>query len=147
MLSISILGAGKELILSVVDNGDSIPSTIFSRHPLSVQGSGYTKQVLTVEQIGQITDFATHPGITRKIGPLAEKAGMGLTYIKEDTVKIFGGSLSIVSDGAKVSYRDKETSPSVAACSHPWRGNLLRIAIPLPSPSTHAGAPTPQVSA
>jgi hypothetical protein len=132
MLSISVLG-GQELILSVVDNGDSIPSTIFERYAKE-EGSdvSYVKANFDVKKIGVITDFATQPGVTRKTGHLTEKAGMGLTYIKEDTLKVFGGALSIISDGAKVFYKGRNCEPVISEWPHAWRGNLLRIAIQLP---------------
>ena len=136
LISISLMGKTGELILSVVDNGESIPSTIFSKYhsdqAKSLLPSTYTRAGLDAKTIGEITDYATQPGVTRKTGPFVEKTGMGLTYIKEDTLNIFQGKLTIVSDGVKVTYtKDGGGVPAITNWSHPWRGNLLRIAIPV----------------
>jgi len=144
MLSISLMGATGELILCVADNGDSIPSTIYPRFKSDRSGenahAGYARHQLDVIQIGEITDYATMPGVTSKTGPHAEKAGMGLTYIKADTLTVFKGRLAIVSDGARVSYGPEQTDPIFSKSLHAWRGNLLRIAIPMPKVPTQTSA-------
>jgi len=135
MLSISLMGANGELILCVADNGDSIPSTIYPRYqadrPMEELTAEYTRKQLDVARIGGITDYATKPGVTSKTWPHADRAGMGLTYIKEDTLNVFKGRLAIISDGARVSYAPEQTYPVVTEWLHPWRGNLLRVAIPM----------------
>ena len=147
LVAISLMGRTKELILTVVDNGDSIPQTIFPRYLSDNPYEGYPataaydRSQLTDEQKGKIAHHATKPGVTRKTGPEAQNAGMGLTYIREDSVNAFHGKLTIVTDGVKLTYADKaEAEPERSEWSHAWRGNLVRIAIPTTGLPRH---PTP----
>ena len=98
------MGASRELVLSVVDNGDSIPSTIFQRYQADrseMVASDYARAVLDVSEIGRITITRPNRALRAKLEKLSQKAGMGLTYIKEDTRDIFRGRLTIISDGAR----------------------------------------------
>lgn len=135
MISIAIMGNTRELILCVADNGDPIPETIYpvyAQDPLkklNLEGSDQLPLGIRADLI----DYATQPGITRKTGEEAKDAGMGLTYIREDTVKTFKGKLTIISGNTMIKYDAKR--PDDRDCEeweHSWRGNLLRIAIPLP---------------
>ena len=152
LFSISLMGRSRELILSVVDNGESIPSTIYPRYKADYSGAEhadrYDRGSVPLEDRGRIADHATKPGVTSKSGPGSENAGMGLTYIKRDTVNDFAGKLTIVTDGVKLTYSksvDKEMA--VEPWLHPWRGNLLRIAIPmkhLTDTDRKSATPTPK---
>jgi hypothetical protein len=150
LVAISVLGASKELILAVADNGDSIPSTIFGRylreHPTcsaaeSPAAARYEPSSLSREARADITDFATQPGVSRKDDRLADQTGMGLTYIKQDTIKTFCGKLRILTDSVSLRYSpDASDQPEQENWPHRWRGNLLRIAIPLHRSPTPAAA-------
>lgn len=150
MMAISILGRSGELILAIADNGDPIPQTIFPTYidtNVPVQRRAgfpeiFQKEQLTPEQISDMTYFATRPGVSRKMSS-AENAtiegldrriteiGMGLHYIKEDTVITFSGTLIIVSAGVSLRFRGTTNEYKPLEYQFPWPGNLLRISIPL----------------
>lgn len=141
LISISILGKAKKLVLSVVDNGKSIASTIFNRY---LQDKGeligldgkpvldYDRNNLSREQKADIIHFATKEGVSSKPVSTTKNIGMGLTYIKEDTVNIFKGKLSIITDEVRLRYNNTDSVDSFD-WNHSWEGNLLRIAIPIDS--------------
>jgi len=135
MIAISIMGNTNELILSIVDNGDSIPQTIYPVYMGShADDIEYERENLDLDQRAQIADYATRPGVTRKRGTEAQRpeVGMGLAYIKDDTVKTFKGKLRIITDSVALKYAALSVPDPYSAWEHSWRGNLLRIAIPLP---------------
>lgn len=138
MMAISVMGASKELILSVVDNGSSIPSTIYSEYYRGkmqyeeLKSEKYSRYDLSCNNKIDIIDYATQPGVTRKKGEEALHGGMGLSYIKKDTIDTFNGKLLVISDGVVVRY-DKNfiDRPYGESYDHSWSGNLIRISIPL----------------
>ena len=131
------MGFTKELVLCVADNGKSIPSTIFDRFKsdhlavpdkFSNRHAAYKSDSLSVVEKGEITYYATLAGVTRK----ESGGGMGLTYIKKDTIDSFAGKLWIVGDGVCSKYSEtSDRAPIVEEWSAPWTGNLLRIALPI----------------
>jgi hypothetical protein len=137
MVGISIMGKSPELVLAVVDNGDSIPETIYQRYrsdhgQAADMPAQFDRKALEHRQLGEIAHYATMPGITRKTGPASEGAGMGLTYIKRDTVDTFRGKLRLITESTLLDYSgSSESRPNVDEWRHSWKGNLLRIAIPL----------------
>jgi hypothetical protein len=139
MIAISLMGRSNELVLAVADNGESIPSTIFPAFSRSagsdMDGVQYERSALTAERLAAITNYATHPGVTSKPASQAQESGMGLTYIKNDTVEKFHGKLRIVTEGVLVRYEGPTAENwDHDEWKHPWTGNLLRIAIPLNRP-------------
>jgi hypothetical protein len=150
MVAISLMGRTGELLLSVVDNGDSIPQTIYPRYLRDTGGpiAEYDRDALSNEERGKIAHHATKRGVTRKLVVESEKAGMGLTYIREDSVNTFHGKLTIITDRVRNTYvGNSEKEPETSQWSHEWRGNLLRIAIPVAKLSSeprseHSGPPT-----
>jgi hypothetical protein len=149
MVGISVLGNSKELVLCVVDNGDPIPETIAARYDRdheSVAEECSSERRIAHELKARIIDYATQPGVTSKVGELGQKAGMGLTYIKQDTLDAFHGKMRIVTDSVCLRYSNGSgAKPRSEDWPHSWRGNLLRIAIPLgrdagKKPSTSAPA-------
>ena len=134
LLSVSILGRSKELILAVADNGDSIPSTILSVYNKNHNTSYSLKslQKLSTEIRASIIHFATQPYVSRKPMITEEDIGLGLTYIKEDTIGKFKGKVRIISNSVQALYKDNiDGEPHSVEWKHCWRGNLLRISIPL----------------
>lgn len=137
LVGISVMGNTNELILTVVDNGDSIPSTIYERY-LKDHGSSsdkrpaYSRHTMPASDRATIADHATKRGVTRKKGAEAQKAGMGLTYIKEDAVDTFHGKLWIITDSIGLRYKKRASDPPERReWYHSWPGNLVRIAVPL----------------
>ena len=134
LLSVSVLGKSKELILAVVDNGDSIPSTILSVYNEKNKTNYTLKSLysLPTDIRASILHFATQPFISRKPMNTEEDIGLGLTYIKEDTINKFGGKVRIISNSVQVVYKDNvDEKPISSEWKHPWKGNLLRLSIPL----------------
>lgn len=143
MVAISVMGKSKELILSVADNGDSIVQTIYPRYVADLE-EGKTslastlpfnyQEVLPTTKRAEIIHHATKAGVTCKTGPEAAGAGMGLCYIKDDTLKTFNGRLLILTAGIALKYYndvEHEAVSEVQEWDHSWKGNLLRISIPL----------------
>ncbi|KJU86831.1 ATP-binding region, ATPase-like domain protein [Candidatus Magnetobacterium bavaricum] len=137
LIAISIMGKTKELVLCIADNGDSIPETI---HPTyrdnnpdnEATNSQYNRDLSTKDK-ASLADYATQKNVTRKSGDEAKGAGMGLTYIKEDTLSVFKGKFRIITDQVSLKHEGKDASSYVEEeWKHPWKGNLLRIAIPIP---------------
>lgn len=145
MVAISLMGNTNELILSVVDNGKSIPDTIYPRfltdkseEQRTAYSTTYNRDEFTIEQRAEIANHATKPGVTRKKYSLPGGGGMGmgLTYIKEDSVSTFNGTLTVVTDHMRLTYKnDPNAPPEHQEWHHSWYGNLLRIAIPIQSNS------------
>ncbi len=141
MVAISVVGGSKELVLSVVDNGDPIPQTIFERYRRDHEPKGvldpsvpstYDRIAMHGELKAKVVDYAMQPGVTRKTGLEEQNAGMGLTYIKKDTLDTFHGKLRVVTDSLCLRYSgSSEDEPEKDDWPHKWSGNLLRIAIPL----------------
>lgn len=142
LVAISMMGSSNELILSVVDNGASIPETIYPRYlsdkamkegkKEGAVSEAYDRDRIALPLRSEIANHATKKGVTRKTGPEAINAGMGLTYIKEDSINEFHGKLTIITDSLKMMYSNKaDVEPEVQAWPHSWRGNLIRIAIPV----------------
>ena len=137
LVAISPMGNTNELILSIADNGDSIPQTIYPKYvsdknPDSGAASGYNRDGLSTDERAIVADYATKSGITRKTGEEAVNAGMGLTYIKEGSVNTFSGKLTIITDDVHMTYSgNPDDFPCKKEWRHSWRGNLLRIAIPI----------------
>ncbi len=135
MMAVSVMGAGHELILTVADNGDSICATIFDVfcNSRNIPRCSYNPHELTDTERADIIDFATLPGVTRKSRSVDPGSGMGLTYIKDDVLNTFSGRLRIVSDSVAVRYpaESKKKPYDIESWPHSWKGNLLRIAIPL----------------
>ena len=141
LVAISTMGRSNELILSVVDNGASIPETIYPRYlrdkslkkdKEGPETSEYQRDKIKPSLRGEITNHATQKGVTSKIGPESLNAGMGLTYIKEDSINEFRGKLTIITDSIKLTYvNDANAEPKTDEWYHGWRGNLIRIAIPV----------------
>lgn len=141
MIAISIMGRSRELILTVADNGKSIPHTIYRSYRDNCDKGcppDYRREETPLETRAAIANYATKPGVSRKtLADAGDRVGMGLTYIKEDTVGTFGGKLRILTDGALLTFDSEHlTVPLQEAWEHPWQGNLLRISIPLARPGT-----------
>jgi hypothetical protein len=133
MVAISVMGATGELVLCVVDNGVSIPQTLWSRYSRdhALPQSTYSSELLNISDKAAVINYATHPGVTSKEANNPSEFGMGLTYIKNDTVKTFGGKLTIISDRTFVKYeKDVKNFSEMQEWRAPWKGNLIRIAIP-----------------
>ncbi|MFO1523251.1 MAG: hypothetical protein U1G05_14655, partial [Kiritimatiellia bacterium] len=142
MIAISILGTSNEIILTIVDNGESIPETIYPKYLTCQQRNElnlddrptpqYQRDEITHEERVEITNYATKAGISRKEPREGHITGMGLTHIRDDTVNTFGGKLIIITDKVKLQYKgNSENPPESEKWQHEWRGNLLRIALPL----------------
>lgn len=137
MMAVSIMGYSKELLLCVVDNGVSIPGTIYQRYNEVNECVGemfydYEREKMPFEKVGDIAAFATKKGITRKVGVDAENAGNGLTYIIDDTICEFDGKITIITDGVCLKFdKNNKDYPVISDWSHPWGGNLLRISLPI----------------
>jgi hypothetical protein len=137
LIAIAVLGRSREMILAVADNGDSIASTILDtynrRQAAPLTTNGLAKASLQAR--ADIINFATQPNVSRKTPNRLgadEEVGLGLTYIKEDTVAKFSGKLRIVSESVQLIYaNDIKSAPEVKEWPHKWKGNLLRISIPL----------------
>jgi hypothetical protein len=131
LLAVSVMGNSRELVLAVVDNGDSIPSTIldvFNNH----HESHVFLESASLEDKRRMVDYATQAGVSRKQPRPDKKVGQGLTYIKEDTVDRFGGKLRIITESAQLVFQGHSSEePEPSHWPHAWRGNLLRISIPL----------------
>ena len=135
LISISVLGNTKELILAVADNGFSIPFTILKEYNRQ-HGTNYILDdlsTMSVEETSSILHFATQPNVTSKPMNTEEDIGLGLTYIKEDTINKFNGKVRIISNSTQIIYKDdvqnKPSNPT--EWKHGWNGNLIRISIPL----------------
>jgi hypothetical protein len=130
MMAISVMGAGNELILAVVDNGCPISETIYSTYAgFDIE---YPGNSLELEERAKITDFATQKGISRKPSKGDEEVGMGLFYIKNDTLDTFGGNFRILTNSLRLKYEGASNNePKKESWPFSWRGNLLRIAIPI----------------
>lgn len=141
MIAISLLGNAKSLVLCVVDNGRSIPETIFNtyiKNKASTESIGnamnekYNTETFSLSQRAEIANYATQEGVTCKTGIDASGAGMGLHYIKNDTIETFKGKLRIITDRLGLSYQGENDSlPQEEDWEHSWKGNLLRITIPI----------------
>ena len=137
LIAVSVLGAKNELILSVVDNGFSIPSTIYdvflsNRKISNIDYDNlpktYSKKNLKTNDIAVITDYATHPGVTSKKSGVG---GYGLTYIKNGT-EDFKGNFDIITDSVRVEYNYKnEMNFDWIPYKNHWTGNMLRVSIPI----------------
>jgi hypothetical protein len=139
MVAVSVMGSTNELILAIADNGESIPSTIFGvfrdKHgqaePELHAIDPFDRTKLSDAQVSKVTDFATQPLVSSK-GFTGEDVGMGLTYLKQDTLSTFHGKLKILTESLLLEYKgDPQAEPSFEKWPHSWSGNLLRIAIPL----------------
>lgn len=143
MMAISVLGTTKELIVAVVDNGRPIPSTIYPRFhedhaqrgtlPSAAPGE-YVDGALPLELRAAVTNYAMQPGISRKeqSPDPNDEVGMGLAYIRQDTIDAFGGKLRVLTDGhISIFEGTSQAEPIVEEWGHLWSGNLLRISIPL----------------
>lgn len=139
MISVSIMGNTNELILAVADNGAAIPETIYPSYTckqgsLGAEGAAaaYCRDALSDEERAIITHYATLSGVSSKVVTGDKEIGMGLTYIRDDTVNLFGGKLRIVTESVSIEYKGDVTEPpDPNPWQHSWRGYLLRIAIPI----------------
>lgn len=136
LLTVGVLGRSKELILCIADNGDSIVRTIlpvFTKdHEIELKDE--MLQDLPLKTRSEILHFATKPYVTSKPLETNQEIGLGLTYIKQDTINRFNGKLRIISESVQAIYQeDSEAKPLVKEWRHGWGGNLLRISIPLKS--------------
>ena len=151
MIATSVLGKSGELILAMVDNGDAISRTIYktfldsdlpSTEDKKEFPEEYERVSLSIKQRSYLTNFATLPGISRKerahisetdsrIDDKQYQVGMGLHYIRKDIVETFEGSFKIVSGGVSVNFFKTDNSFVYKKCDYKWRGNLLRISIPI----------------
>jgi hypothetical protein len=134
-LAISRLGSSDKLILVVVDNGESIQSTITDVYN-EKNGKNINKKVLPEgvdwEVRADMLHFATQPFVSSKPTTPGIEIGMGLTYIKEDTVDNFKGDFTIISESVIATYKeDSKRHPCISSWNHKWKGNLLRISIPI----------------
>jgi len=121
-----------ELIIAVADNGVSIPDTLRTRF----NDDEVLRRIEKCESLtekGNIVHYATMPGVSSKQELQGDNPiGMGLTYIKNDAVKKFGGSLTVITDSLMAEYNSENIeTPIESDWVHKWGGNLLRIAIPL----------------
>lgn len=134
MLSVAVLGQSRELILSVVDNGESIARTILDVYNKNYR-TRFNKHFLSRVSLMNrkaIIHYATQPYVSSKPMDTDEEIGLGLTYIKEDTINKFKGRLRIISESVQVTYsHDTKAEPELREWRHKWNGNLLRISIPL----------------
>jgi len=137
MLAIAVLGRSRELILAVVDNGDSIASTILDTYNRKY-GTTLDRASLPAAPLherAKIIHYATQRGVSRKPPqPMDtdEEVGLGLTYIKEDAIDKYKGKLRIVSESVQLIYFNSSLAdPEKKEWPHKWKGNLLRISIPL----------------
>ena len=77
------MGNSKELILNVVDNGDSIPRTIYPRYCSDTPaaqaslGSAYEQTKISSAQRAEIVDHATKPGVTPEDRSQRDKSRVG----------------------------------------------------------------------
>lgn len=146
MVAISVSVPTNELILAVVDNGLSIPETLWSRYYhdhkhdnslISHLSELYDPKTVPSEVKAKVTAYATIAGVTSKSTCEAtgdKIPGMGLTYIKEDAIDEFGGKVRILTDSVCLRFSgSSKNEPEADAWPHPWQGNLLRISIPLDS--------------
>jgi hypothetical protein len=144
-LAISKLKDEGELILAIVDDGNSIQETIekvYKDKNKSVAEK--TLNELSWEVRADILDFATEPHVSSKDLSISAECGMGLTYIKEDAVDKFKGKFTIIGQSALVEYKgDSQATPSKREWKHPWKGNLLRISIPIAGRDSAGNAPSP----
>lgn len=135
IMAISIMGKTGELILAVADNGYSISETIYPVYSKKFKGQklSYPQTGLPAEEKEKVIDYATQSGVSRKEPKKDEEIGMGLHYIKQDTLDTFNGNLRIITDSIYLTYKGVSSDPSCEREDRPfhWRGNLLRIAIPL----------------
>jgi len=139
----SVLGRTNELILAIADNGESICSTILNAYNeynnISLTPEWYNDAISfenidnNIDTIRDVLDFATKEGITSKPD---DHEGMGLFYLKQDTLNSFikPGKLRILSSSIQIIYdSDNMKTPSVQKWYTSWKGNLLRVSIPLKS--------------
>jgi len=139
MVSVSLLGNAKTLVLAMADNGEPIPKTIY-RHYLLWQRRNnaaeaeklpdeYVEDSIDPSIKADIITHATRAGVSRKalksetmpdvdVGtPKSGQdttIGMGLTYIRNGTTdpKNFGGELTVLSAGVSVKFtRPGNNSP------------------------------------
>jgi hypothetical protein len=125
LMALAVLGNSRELILAVADNGDSIASTILDtfnqKHGTAVSREALAASPLHVR--ATIIHYATQPYVSRKPPKQVstdEDVGLGLTYIKRDTVDKFGGKLRILrTEIPELAY----CIPCSTLSSQTWRGN------------------------
>lgn len=127
LVTVGILGATKELILAVADNGLTIPMTIFEKFK-EIKNLKIEYMDSTVEDRAEATNIATWEGVSSK----PENDGMGLYFIKKYTLKEFGGKLRILTDSSLLNFKTyEEGEPEKNMWTPKWKGNLLRISLPI----------------
>lgn len=153
MFSVSRIGADK-LVLAIADNGDSICKTIYEHYRRSQTDArvqlplNYLGRSMLADLRRDIIAYATKEGTSRKLVATeadwqetalgqaikgASAIGLGLTHIRDGTIRDFKGNLTVVTDG--IGVRFTTTSEDVNSITHlqdfdfPWSGNLLRIQI------------------
>ena len=138
LVAVSIMGNTNELVLALVDNGKSIPSTIYSVYAANEKVNGrdlphhYKKDEQIRKSVPKLQTSPRCPESVVRYLTTGKDVGMGLTYIKEDTLNTFHGKFRIITDSVSLKYQGKSTDPySFEEWPHSWNGNLLRIAIPL----------------
>lgn len=160
MVSMSMLS--NDLILVIADNGDEIPATIYP-HFLNIKEDTYNLQIdlpyvyprrkFNPELRAQILSHATQPGVSRNLfsdysdpNNIFEprRLGLGLTLLRNHTTgkDNFRGELTILSEGVGVKYNqptngNKRGFKSFRNLDYPWKGNLLRIRLPVAKQKRH----------
>ncbi len=141
MVSLSLLEEKQTLVLAVADNGEQIPKTIDPHYVWSWR----QRNGRSARRIAHIINDATQAATSRLLagGRSSETIRnicMGLYYVRRDTTRpeVFAGELLVATDGVCVKFNtppdDNGTityRPDVEAYDFPWRGNLLRVSIPL----------------
>lgn len=138
--SISLVAVSREgnhLVVAVYDNGVGIPETIREAYLKELRRDGREVsdvELLTAAFHTKSISYATKAGTTSippddpRSASRGTTRGMGLYYIKTETLKL-GGFLKVRSGRAYVSFTaDKEPE---GAEVRPWDGTLLKIYLPL----------------
>lgn len=141
-----------KLILTITDNGEPIPKTIYPHYYMQKKDSTgnlpeeYTHDKLTGLLKGKIVTHSTMAGVSRKhLSSFKEwevpytlrflkdrpKVGEGLTHIRNSSTQDYNGSLTIYTAGIGVKYTTGadhgDYGSTLTTPGFPWPGNLIRI--------------------
>ena len=146
-----------KLILTISDNGEPIPATIYNHFKINGK---YSKEIslpkvydadrITPQVISLIITHATLAGVSRKELDQIEKMetsqvlrnirktpkiGEGLTHIRNATTEDYDGKLTIASSGVNVTYITGSSKGIYGSTTinrgFVWPGNLIRIELHL----------------
>lgn len=130
MMAINRSPRNGKLYLAVVDNGESICETILSTfNQDTAKNYKYDDLCNNALMAAEVLDYSTLPEVSSK----PDGSGMGLYYMKRHALNTFGGTLQILTSGVLCSYssREHEEFPHYEKWEHGWKGNLLRVEIPI----------------